>query len=197
VGWPRLTKGRHTLTYLCLGKNAASTGYVLGVDNIVLAQVGAAGWAKAEAVRPPQVPTDLAGATRALSDPDPVVRGLAARELRSMGAAAAPAVDALAARLTDPDRVVRMAAAEALAAIGPKAAPAVPALVAAAGKAGENVHVVRACAEALGAIGPAAKAALPVLKQIAAKPIPHVGGVIDRTPSFAAERAIVKIEGGK
>ena len=31
--------------------------------------------------------------------------------------------------------------------------------------------------------------------QIAAKPIPHVGGVIDRTPSFAAERAIAKIEG--
>ena len=30
VGWPRLTKGRHTLTYVCLGKNAASTGYVLG-----------------------------------------------------------------------------------------------------------------------------------------------------------------------
>ena len=68
VGWPRLTKGRHTLTYVCLGKNAASTGYVLGVDNIVLAQVGAAGWAKAANVKPPVVPTDLAGATRALSD---------------------------------------------------------------------------------------------------------------------------------
>ena len=91
VGWPRLTKGRHTLTYVCLGKNAASTGYVLGVDNIVLAQVGAAGWAKAASVKPPVVPTDLAGATKALSDPDPVVRGLAARELRNMGAAAAPA----------------------------------------------------------------------------------------------------------
>ncbi len=115
VGWPRLTKGRHTLTYVCLGKNAASTGYVLGVDNIVLAEVGAKGWAKAAAVKAPQVPNDLAGATRALSDPDPVVRGLAARELRSMGAGAAPAVDALAARLKDPDRVVRMAAAEALA----------------------------------------------------------------------------------
>jgi hypothetical protein len=196
VGWPRLTKGRHTLTYVCLGRNAASTGYVLGVDNIVLAQVGAAGWAKASAVQPPQVPSDLAGATRALAQPDPVVRGLAARELGSMGARAAPAVDALSARLKDSDLVVRMAAAEALASIGPKAAPAVPALVAAAGAPDANVHVLRACAEALGAIGPAAKAALPVLRQIAANPIPHVGGVIDRTPSFAAERAIRSIEKG-
>ena len=195
VGWPRLTKGRHTLTYLCLGKNAASTGYVLGVDNIVLARVGAGGWAKASAVRAPQVPAELAGATRALSDPDSVVRGLAARELGSMGDRAAPAVDALAARLKDSDLVVRMAAAEALASIGPKAAPAVPALVAAAGASDANVHVLRACAEALGAIGPAAKAGLPVLRQILAKPVPHVGGVIDRTPPFAAERAIRRIEG--
>ncbi|MFY9550341.1 MAG: glycoside hydrolase family 172 protein, partial [Thermoanaerobaculia bacterium] len=74
VGWPRLTKGRHTLTYVCLGKNAASTGYVLGVDNIVLARVGKEGWAKAAAVRPPNVPSDLQGLTRALSDPDAVVR---------------------------------------------------------------------------------------------------------------------------
>ncbi len=40
VGWVRLTKGRHTLTYLCLGKREGSSGYRLGVDNIVLAKVG-------------------------------------------------------------------------------------------------------------------------------------------------------------
>src|SRR6185436_5374643 len=194
VGWPRLTKGRHTLTYVCLGKDAASTGYVLGVDNIVLAEVGAKGWAKAAQVKPPAVPTDLAGATKALSDPDPVVRGLTARELGNMGAAAAPATDALAARLKDSDWIVRMAAAEALTAIGPKAATAVPALTAAAGQSGENVNVVRACAEALGAIGPAAKSAVPVLQAIVAKPILHVNGVIERSPSYAAEQAIRKIE---
>ncbi len=195
VGWPRLTKGRHTLTYVCLGRNAASTGYVLGVDNIVLAEVGPKGWAKAALARPPKVPTDLAGATRALSDPDTVVRGLAARELARMGAAAAPAAGALAATLKDPDWVVRMAAAEAIAAIGPKASAAVPALAAAARVPGESVHVVRACAEALGAIGPAAKSALPILTEIAAKPMKHVGGVIDLTPSWAAERAIRRIQG--
>ncbi len=195
VGWPRLTKGRHTLTYVCLGKNAASTGYVLGVDNIVLAQVGKAGWSKAANVKPPIVPTDLAGATKALSDPDAVVRGLAARQLRNMGPAAAPATEALAARLADPDWVVRMAAAEALTAIGPQAAPAVKDLIAAAGAPNENVNVVRACAEALGAIGAAAKSAVPTLQAIAAKPILHVNGVIERSPSYAAEQAIARIEG--
>jgi hypothetical protein len=195
VGWPRLTKGRHTLTYVCLGKNAASTGYVLGVDNIVLAQVGPAGWAKAANVKAPVVPADLAGATKALSDPDSVVRGLAARELRAMGPAAAPATGALIARLKDSEWTVRMAAAEALAAIGPAASKAVPALTAAAAAPGENVNVVRACAEALGAIGPAAKSAVPTLQAIAARPVLHVNGVMERSPSYAAEAAIRQIEG--
>ena len=43
LGWPRLEKGRHTLTFVCTGKNAASTGYTLGVDNVILAKVGAGG----------------------------------------------------------------------------------------------------------------------------------------------------------
>ena len=54
-------------------------------------------------------------------------------------------------------------------------------------------RAVRACAQALGAIGPPAKSALPVLQAIAAKPILHVNGVIERSPSDAAERAIREI----
>jgi hypothetical protein len=52
VGWPRLTKGRHTLSYVCLGRNAASSGYNLGVDNIVLARTGAEAWAAGPRARP-------------------------------------------------------------------------------------------------------------------------------------------------
>jgi hypothetical protein len=59
--WPRLSRGRHTLTFLCLGKNAASSGYNLGVDNVILARTGPAGWAKASAVRPPRVPESVSG----------------------------------------------------------------------------------------------------------------------------------------
>ena len=57
VGWPRLTKGRHTLTFQCLGKREDSSGYVVGVDDIVLAKTGAAAWAAAVKLQEPRVPT--------------------------------------------------------------------------------------------------------------------------------------------
>jgi hypothetical protein len=171
VGWPRLGKGRHTLTYVCLGRSAAAGGYNLGVDDIVLAQTGSAAWSAAAAVREPPRPSgSVADLGRALSDPDPVTRGLAAMELRSRGADARPALDALVAALRDGDANVRMMSGHALAAIGPGAAPAVPALVAACGVRDEEVHVLRACATALGAIGRAAAPALPVLREIAKQP---------------------------
>ena len=91
VGWPRLAKGRHTLSYVCLGRNAASSGHNLGVDNIVIARTGAAAWAAAAAVGEPKRPSGSAVELgRALSDSDPVARGLAAMELRARGADAAP-----------------------------------------------------------------------------------------------------------
>lgn len=39
IGWVDLTKGRHMLTFTCAGKNDASRGFNLGVDNIVLARI--------------------------------------------------------------------------------------------------------------------------------------------------------------
>ena len=186
VGWPRLTKGRHTLTYVCLGRNAASAGYTLGVDDIVLARTGAKAWAVAAAVREPRRPSgSAADLARALSDPDPVTRGLAAVELRARGQAALPALDSMIAALRDHDADVRLMSANAIAAIGTPAASAVPALAAACSVAGEEVHVLRACATALGAIGPAAAPALPVLREIAKQP----------RVSWAADAAIRRIEG--
>ena len=194
IGWPRLAKGKHTVTFVCTGKNAASTGYALGVDNLILARTGTEGWKLAAATRAPNVPTGVAALSASLSDPDAVVRGLCALELAKLGPAAAPALPALVARLKDTDASVRMASAMAIGAIGPGAASAVPALVAACQAPGQVLEVVRESATALGAIGPAASSALPALKEIAAKPIPHVGGVIDLTPAWAASRAIRRIE---
>jgi hypothetical protein len=188
VGWPRLAEGRHTLSYVCLGRNAASTGYNLGVDNIVLARTGAAAWAAAAAMREPRRPAgSVADLARALSDPDPVTRGLAAIELRAQGKGALPALDSLVAALRDRDANVRQMSGNALAAIGPGAGPAVPALVAACSGRDEQVHVLRACASALGAIGPAAAPALPVLRGIAKQP----------RVRWAAEAAIRSIEGAE
>jgi len=67
----------------------------------------------------------------ALRDPDPIVRGNAAKGLARLGEAAQQAVPALTAALADEDDKVRLAAARALGQIGPAAAPAIPQLSAA------------------------------------------------------------------
>ena len=63
---------------------------------------------------PPQRVTEVA---LALSDPDPVTRGLAAIELRARGQDARFALDALAAALRDPDANVRLMSGNAIAAL--------------------------------------------------------------------------------
>jgi HEAT repeat protein len=121
---------------------------------------------------------------RALDDPDPVIRGLAALTLRDAGPAANPALDLLVARLKDPDENVRLMSAEAIARQGKRAGRAVSALIAACEVSGEHVHVLRSAAGALGAIGPDAAQALPVLRKLEA--IPRV--------RWAARAAIRQIE---
>jgi D-arabinan exo alpha-(1,3)/(1,5)-arabinofuranosidase (non-reducing end) len=171
IGWPLLTRGHHTVTFVCLGKNPQSSGYDLGVDDLILARTGPEGWAEAARVKEPKLPGhDVAGLERGLSDQDEVVRGLAALELGRKGVAARPALDALARHLKDSDTNVRMLAAKAIAAIGPEAAPAVPALIEACRRTDQDVLVLRACADALGAIGEAARPALPVLRELMATP---------------------------
>jgi hypothetical protein len=186
VGWPRLTKGQHTLAFVCLGKREASSGYNLGVDTIILARTGAAAWAAATSLKEPRVPAgDVSGLGKALSDPDPVTRGLAATALRDEGKTALPALDALAAALKDGDPNVRLMSANAIAALGKGAATAVPALIVAGSVQNEQVHILRSVASALGAIGkPAATPALPVLRDLLK--MPRVRG--------AAEAAILNIE---
>jgi hypothetical protein len=186
VGWPRLTKGRHTLTFVCIGKREDSSGYTVGVDDIVLAKTGPAAWAAAAKIQEPRTPTGgVAELAKSLSDPDPVTRGLAAMALRNLGAAALPALPALTAALKDSDPNVRLMSSNAIAAIGKGAAPAVQPLIAACSVKNEQIHVLRACASALGAIGkPAATPALPILKELSKMP----------RVKWAADRAIQNIE---
>ncbi len=187
VGWVRLAKGRHTLTYVCLGKREASSGYSLGVDSIVLAKTGPEAWTAAAKLKEPRVATgSIAELGQALtSDPDPIARGLAAIALRDQGKASLPALPALTAALKDSDVCVRMMSANAIAAIGTDAAPAVPELIAAGSVKGEQVHVLRSVAAALGSIGkPAATPALALLRELMKLPRVH----------WAAESAIRGIE---
>ena len=157
------------------------------MDNLILARTGPAGWSKAAAIRAPSLPgASVAELARALEDRDPVVRGLAALELRNSGTTAKPALPALVEKLKDPDVIVRMMSANAIGAIGPEAASAVPALAAACRVEAEVTHVLRACAAALGDIGRAAAPSLPVLREL-----------VNSRPLVrrSAERAIEQIEG--
>jgi hypothetical protein len=133
LGWRKLDKGRHTLTFVCTGRNPASSGFTLGVDNVILARVGADGWALAKQVKEPRLAaTDVPGIVKALkSDPDEKVRTQAALALAARPNEAAAALPDLEAALKDPSPFVREAAARAIGAQGPAAAHAVPALVAA------------------------------------------------------------------
>ena len=164
LGWKRLAKGNHTVTFVCTGKDPRSSGYNLGIDTLILALAG-----QVESVRPLPVLTSEA-AMRALDDADPIIRGLAALTLRDAGPAAYPSLDRLITRLKDADENVRLMSAEAIARQGREAVRAVPALIAACEASGQHVHVLRSAAGALGAIGPDAAPALPVLRKLEAIP---------------------------
>jgi hypothetical protein len=186
LGWPHLTAGRHTLTFVCKGKRSESNGFRAGIDNVILARVGGAAWAKAGEARPPAFrPGDVSVLTAQLADSDPAVRTLAACALRDKGISALPALDPLIARLKDPELYVRAASAEAIGAIGPKAAAAVPALIAACRVPGESGQALRAYAYALGDIGPASKPALPTLEAMKK----------DRSVEWVVVKTIDEIEG--
>jgi len=186
VGWPRLRRGRHSLTFFCLGKHEESSGHRLGVDNIILAKTGSEAWASASKAAPRRLPSlEVSSLARSLAGEDPILRGLAAIALRDSGPSAAPALDALRSALRDPDVNVRMMAASAIAGIGPAARPAIADLISAASVGGEDVQVLRASASALGAIGPEATAALPILEELARMP----------RVQWAAEDAMRRIQG--
>ena len=86
---------------------------------------------------------------RQLGDPSPDVAEAAARALGELGAAAAGATGALAARLRDPQKERAVLAGEALARLGPAARPAGPALRRALGDPRTRVRL--AAAQALAA----------------------------------------------
>ncbi len=161
LGWRRLAKGRHVVSFVCEGKDARSTGFHLGIDTIVVAKV-----ASPEQTAPPKVPATLPEMITTLQSPDPILRGVAALALRDLGPSARKALPELAQALKDPDTGVRMTAADAIARQGSAAAPVLDALIAAAKVPGEHVHVQRSLATALGSIGPAAAPALPVLAEL-------------------------------
>lgn len=158
IGWAKLAKGRHTLTFVCRGKNSAATAYNLGIDTFILANLAprpatdAAG-DRADAVRAlgehgEARPADVDRALAALKDPAAEVREAGAWTLGQMKSGAAASITALTRALGDDDFVVRGLAAVALRDAGKAAAPARDALLSKLGD--EEVGVRMIAAQALG-----------------------------------------------
>jgi len=178
LGWPRLTKGRHVISFVCTGKAQASRGYNLGVDNVILAKVGPEAWAQSvgrqrAADRLRQAPAREI--RPALRDRDPLVREAAAARLaesRDRAEPAAPAVAELAKALTDEDPIVRGLAALGLREAGPAALPALDLLIGRLSDSDTGVRMMTA--NAIAAIGPKAAPAVPALVAAAKTRDEHV-----------------------
>jgi hypothetical protein len=189
LGWFSLAKGRHTLSFVCVGKDNRSAGYNLGINDVVLERIPAsAGAQEPETERQlipepppaPAVPTGtpvyrglpLSAYRQKLAHAADPARAAALRALGAFGGDATPAVGEVAAALNDPDSQVRSAAAWALSQIGPKGAAAVPALAKALSDSNPRVRDLAALA--LKAMGPAAAPALPELIGALSDPVAYV-----------------------
>ncbi len=139
IGWAKLAKGRHTLTFVCVGKNGAASGYNLGIDTFILANLApspasdGAGDRAAEirsiGERRSTAPADITAVIGMLRDKEPEVREAAAWTLTQLPSSSS-SVTALTAALADDDFVVRGLAAIGLREAGRAAAPARDALLA-------------------------------------------------------------------
>jgi Protein of unknown function (DUF2961)/HEAT repeats len=173
LGLFSLKKGRHTVSFVCQGKDTRSVGYNLGINEMVLEKMQ-----KAEAIAegPPMderdgAPGNASGPVyrghplsyyianfRTVSGPE---RGEWVRVFGYFGADGVSALTELIASLSDVSPFVRSAAAGSLAQIGPAAAPAVPALAKALSDADPQVRDLAAIA--LREMGPKAAPAVPEL----------------------------------
>jgi hypothetical protein len=185
LGWRTLSQGRHTVSFICTGKNASSSNYLLGLDTFVLSRVASADHPgrntassddRADAIRRvgsrDASAADLKSLIDALSAPGEEVREAAAWSLTQAGTAAAPAVPALTRAMGDADPIVRGLAALALRDAGSTAAaPALDTLIAHLSDADENVRMMSA--QAIAIHGPRAAPAIAALIAIAQTPGQH------------------------
>ena len=190
LGWFSLTKGRHTLSFVCVGKDNRSAGYNLGINDVVLERISASA-AEREPETKPQLIPELPQATPGVLAGVSIYRGLplsayrdklkhatdparpgVVRAIGAFGEDAAPAVSEVAVALNDPNSQVRSAAAWALSQIGPKGAAAVPALAKALSDSSPRVQGLAAIA--LKEMGAIAAPAVPNLVGALSDPVAYV-----------------------
>jgi len=190
LGWFQLQKGRHTVSFVCVGRDERAAGYNFGVEDLILEKLPAAAGAfepvvaqQLEPVLPEAAPAQVRGKPvyrgRPLSEYLEKLRQAPAAEradvvraIGSFGEDGAPAASAMAAALADPDAQVRAAAAWALSQMGARGPAAVPALARALFDSSPGVRSLAAVA--LEAMGSAAVPALPELVRALKDPVDYV-----------------------
>jgi hypothetical protein len=202
LAWRELSRGRHTLSFRCVGKNQLSAGYDLGVDTLILSRVGEpqkTGGATAAELRRMGERGDASGAQvrQGLTDPDPFVREAAAWALTQSSGDAARSAPLLAKALEDGDPVVRGLAAVALRNCGGCAESAMSGLI--KGIQGDDPNVRIACADAIAQLGPKGAPAIDALIQAAQAPGQHAHVLRSVATALgaigpAAERALPALE---
>ena len=171
LGWSTLAKGRHILSFLCVGKDSRSSGYNFGINDVVLERVPE-GPETPETKRiqwegyrsstwPVYRGVPLQGYLRELGRASETDRPAILRAIGAFGADAAPAVNDVVKALGDPAVEVRVAAAWALSQVGIAGAAAVPALE--QSMSDPELRVRSLSAIALRTMGPAAAKAIPGL----------------------------------
>jgi len=190
LGWFELTKGRHMISFVCVGRDERSAGYNFGVEDVILEKLPAtAGQFEAAVER--QLAPVLTEMPPAQPSGTPIYRGQplsvymaklrhvpaadraqAVRAIGSFGEDGAPAAEAVAAELADSDWQVRAAAAWALSQMGTKGAAEVPKLAAALSDSSPQVRSLAAIATE--AMGPTAAPALSSLVQTLNDPVDYV-----------------------
>jgi hypothetical protein len=221
LGWFELEKGRHALSFVCVGRDEHSAGYNFGVEDVILEKLPATAGEFEPQVEHQLVPV-LPEAIPAQAPGKPLYRGrpvtaYAAKLRQAPAAERAEVVRAIGAfgedgvgevksvvlMLTDPDPQVRAAAAWALCQMGAKGAAAAPPLGQALSDSSPRVRSLAGVA--LEAMGSAAVPALPELVRALNDPVDYVrvsaadalgamGPAARAAVSPLAERLLVKDE---
>jgi HEAT repeat protein len=207
LGWFQFEKGRHTVSFVCVGRDERSAGYNFGVEDLILEKLPTSAGQfepKVEHHLAPDLPEPtlaqapgtpvyrrrpLADYVENLRQAPAAQRADVLRAMGSFGRDGAPAASAVAGALADPDAQVRGAAAWALSQIGAPGAAAVPALGRALSDSSPRVRSLAAVA--LEAMGPSASPALPELVRALNDPVEYV-----RVPAADALGAMGPVAGG-
>ena len=171
LGWLTLSKGRHILSFICVGRDSRSSGFNFGLNDVVLERipeqpsVSARGSLAAAHTSPANVVyrnRPLESYVQDLKHAPANGRANALRSLGAFGPDAQSALDEIARALGDPEPEVRIAASWALSQMGPAGAGAVGHLRKSLVADGDP-RVRSMAAVALRSIGPKAADAVPEL----------------------------------